>query len=46
MTKTCVGTKKMVAGLAHEKYLKKQHIVQKNTKNKKGLYKQKTNILI
>ena len=40
LSKTCVSTKKMVAGLAHKKYLKKQQIV------KKKMYKQKTtNIL-
>ena len=39
LLKTCVSTKRMVAGLAHKKYLKKA------TNNKKKLYRQKTNIL-
>ena len=39
LSKTCVSTKKMVAGTAHKKYLKKQQI-------KKCIYKkQQTNTL-
>ena len=32
--KTCISTKKIVSGLAHEKYLKKQQIVKQMCKQK------------
>ena len=35
LSKTCVSTKKILAGLAHKKYLKKLQIVKRNCINKK-----------
>ena len=42
LSKTCVSTKKMVAGTAHKKYFKKQQIKNVYTKNNKQTYLPKT----